>query len=399
MVGYLRRRAALFYAGRVGTGYSGDQARSLRNELDKIAAAKPKLAQRAPGRRREGRALGGAATRLRSRVSWLDARTDWSARAPSRACARTVRPRRSCSRWRRTHAKPDRAPRASLRDRLTHPERILWPEPGVTKEGLAEFYADIADWILPHISGRVLSLVRCPSGVAEKCFFAKHAWAGLSNAMRRVDVGEKEKMLIARRSRRIDRPGAGRRARDSSVGVELREAGAAGPADLRSRSRRGRAVERRDRGSARGARAGSRRSVSRASSRPRAARACTWCCRSSPRSAGTRPRHSPSRSPTRWPRRSRDRYVAKMTKTARRGRIFVDYLRNGRGATAVARLLDPGVAARLGLDAAGLGRALRRHARRPLQDRQPAPTARCAQGRPLARFFHHPTAPAGEKGH
>ena len=72
---------------------------------------------------------------------------------------------------------------------------MLWPEQGVTKEGLAEFYGDIADWILPHLAGRVLSLVRCPSGVSEKCFFAKHAWHGLSQAVRRVDVGEKEKML------------------------------------------------------------------------------------------------------------------------------------------------------------------------------------------------------------
>jgi bifunctional non-homologous end joining protein LigD len=82
-----------------------------------------------------------------------------------------------------------------LAGRLTHPERILWPEQGVTKEGLAEFYADIAEWILPHVSGRVLSLVRCPSGVSDKCFFAKHAWQGLSSVVQRVDVGEKEKML------------------------------------------------------------------------------------------------------------------------------------------------------------------------------------------------------------
>ena len=49
--------------------------------------------------------------------------------------------------------------------KLTHPERILWAEPGITSQGLADFYADIADWILPHVSGRVLSLSRCPSGI------------------------------------------------------------------------------------------------------------------------------------------------------------------------------------------------------------------------------------------
>src|SRR5439155_15723284 len=84
---------------------------------------------------------------------------------------------------------------AAPRWHLTHADRMLWPEQGVTKEGLAEFYAGIADWILPHVRGRVLSLVRCPSGASEKCFFAKHAWQGLGDAVERVHVGDEEKML------------------------------------------------------------------------------------------------------------------------------------------------------------------------------------------------------------
>ena len=79
--------------------------------------------------------------------------------------------------------------------RLTHAERILWENAGITKQGLAEFYADIADWILPHVEGRVLSLVRCPSGLAKPCFYAKHAWKGVSDAILRIDVGEDEPML------------------------------------------------------------------------------------------------------------------------------------------------------------------------------------------------------------
>ena len=66
--------------------------------------------------------------------------------------------------------------------KLTHPERILWAEPGITNQGLADFYADIADWILPHVSGRVWSLSRCPSGTGGKCFFAKHPWHRLPGA-------------------------------------------------------------------------------------------------------------------------------------------------------------------------------------------------------------------------
>lgn len=80
--------------------------------------------------------------------------------------------------------------------KLTNPGRVLWPEQGITKQGLADFYAEIADWILPHIADRPLSLVRCPGGVQEQCFFQKHRWAGLGDAVRQVHVpDEKEPML------------------------------------------------------------------------------------------------------------------------------------------------------------------------------------------------------------
>ena len=72
---------------------------------------------------------------------------------------------------------------------------MLWPAEGVTKQGLGDYYDAIADKIMPHVTGRALSLVRCPSGVAAKCFFAKHGWAGLGDAVRRVDVPGDEPLL------------------------------------------------------------------------------------------------------------------------------------------------------------------------------------------------------------
>jgi bifunctional non-homologous end joining protein LigD len=83
---------------------------------------------------------------------------------------------------------------------LTHPDRILWEDKGLTKQGLAEFYDEIADWILPHVIHRPLALVRCPSGVEKGCFFQKHSWAGLSDFIRRDTVrdeqGEEEVLFV-----------------------------------------------------------------------------------------------------------------------------------------------------------------------------------------------------------
>jgi bifunctional non-homologous end joining protein LigD len=79
---------------------------------------------------------------------------------------------------------------------LTHPDRVLWQTQGVTKRGLAEYYAGIADRILPHVVNRPLTLVRCPSGSDGVCFVQKHPWAGLHRAVRRVRSGGDEWLAI-----------------------------------------------------------------------------------------------------------------------------------------------------------------------------------------------------------
>jgi hypothetical protein len=62
---------------------------------------------------------------------------------------------------------------------LTHPDRIYWQDAGITKHMLADYYAEVWDWMRPHAAGRVLALVRCPDGVAGQCFFQKHVSAGI----------------------------------------------------------------------------------------------------------------------------------------------------------------------------------------------------------------------------
>lgn len=65
--------------------------------------------------------------------------------------------------------------------RLTHPDRVYWDDVGLTKQGLADYYVAIWDWVAPHLVARPLSLVRCPEGASAQCFFQKHASAGLGS--------------------------------------------------------------------------------------------------------------------------------------------------------------------------------------------------------------------------
>ena len=76
--------------------------------------------------------------------------------------------------------------------RITHPDRVLYPEQGVTKRELAEYYAELAGRILPHVAGRPLSVVRCPRGREESCFYQKHRGEGFDPAVGGVEVEEKD---------------------------------------------------------------------------------------------------------------------------------------------------------------------------------------------------------------
>ncbi len=80
--------------------------------------------------------------------------------------------------------------------RLTHPDRIYYPDNGFTKLDLALYYVSIADVILPHIEGRPLTLVRCPEGIDGETFYQKHPGAWTLPQLKTFAVpGKSEKHL------------------------------------------------------------------------------------------------------------------------------------------------------------------------------------------------------------
>lgn len=74
---------------------------------------------------------------------------------------------------------------------LSSAGKVLFPEQGVTKGKLAAYYAAVAPAMLPFIANRPLSLVRCPEGRAKTCFFQKHDTGGFPKGMHPVDISEK----------------------------------------------------------------------------------------------------------------------------------------------------------------------------------------------------------------
>jgi bifunctional non-homologous end joining protein LigD len=80
---------------------------------------------------------------------------------------------------------------------ITHPDRILFPLVGVTKFDLAEYYFRMSERILPYIQNRPVSIVRCPEGVENPCFFQKHRGPGMPESLERKTSGEKEPLITA----------------------------------------------------------------------------------------------------------------------------------------------------------------------------------------------------------
>ncbi|MDB5822500.1 MAG: ligase [Herminiimonas sp.] len=74
--------------------------------------------------------------------------------------------------------------------RISHPSRILYADTDITKLMLARYYEEVGEQMLPHLAGRPLTLVRCPQGAAHQCFFQKHANETTPPDIERIDVSD-----------------------------------------------------------------------------------------------------------------------------------------------------------------------------------------------------------------
>jgi bifunctional non-homologous end joining protein LigD len=337
----------LVHAGRTGTGFTADLARDLFAKLQPLRIKAPpfKASLTAEQRRDavwvkpellgEVEFRGWTADRSLRHAAFKGLREDKSAAEVVRE-KEVVRDKKTAPAKRRTGSRSGNPELAGVR--LTHPDRVLFEDEGLTKQGLAEFYAEIADWLLPHVAGRPLALVRCPSGAQKGCFFQKHSWAGLSEHVRREMIrdedGEEEVLFVSDL--------AGVIALVQASVLEIHPWGST-IADIEHPDRVifdfdpsedvpwGHVIE---------------------GARELRERLRTMGLESFPKTTGGKGLHVvvPLAPQADWntvktfsktvaeamEKDHPGRYLTKATKAERKGRIFIDYLRNGRGATAVA---------------------------------------------------------------
>ena len=73
---------------------------------------------------------------------------------------------------------------------VTNPDRVMFGDGGPTKLELALYYARVGDWMLPELIERPVSLLRCPTGKSADCFFQRHAMAGMPDVIKRIPLRE-----------------------------------------------------------------------------------------------------------------------------------------------------------------------------------------------------------------
>jgi len=78
--------------------------------------------------------------------------------------------------------------------RISNPDRVVYPGQGLTKRDIALYYESIHEHILPHLVGRPTTLVRCPEGMGKPCFYQKHIGYWAPDSLRRVKIQEKKKV-------------------------------------------------------------------------------------------------------------------------------------------------------------------------------------------------------------
>jgi bifunctional non-homologous end joining protein LigD len=205
MLGVFDAAGALQYAGNVGTGWSAVAASRLREQLAPLETATSPFSQAIAPSRWSRRAAGTphwVKSELVAEVRFRDWTPDGHIRHASYQGLRADKPAREVVREAASPVPVPAQPASSStprgaaaggaahrvgRVKVSHPERVIDADSGLTKLDLVRYYESVAPWMLPHLKGRPVTLVRGPSGVGGELFFQKYAETSAFPGLRSLD--------------------------------------------------------------------------------------------------------------------------------------------------------------------------------------------------------------------
>ena len=187
-------KSGWIYVGRVGTGFSNKQLQQLSKTIADKGSAKPtvKLTAIDP-LLREGRWVRPVAV---AEVYYRGIGNKNLLRQPSLKTMRTDKTPADLANSDRTDSDRTKSKPAAKKTgvggrkstaskpadiEITHPDRVVFPDDGYTKKDVADYYTSVMKWFLPGVAGRPTSVIRCPEGTAKACFFQKHLIPGLKH--------------------------------------------------------------------------------------------------------------------------------------------------------------------------------------------------------------------------
>ena len=193
LVGVHDEQGKLRYAGRVGTGFTQKSLQELRSRLNALVRKSSPFIN--PPEGADARGVHWVEPKLVGAVAFAEWTTDNLLRHPSFQGLREDKPAAQVTREKVSQQKKSPATRSQgnvevAGIKLTHPDRVLYPGQGITKLELARYYEQVADWMIPHVKDRPLTLVRCPEGHRKQCFYQRHVTDSTGDPIRSIRVKE-----------------------------------------------------------------------------------------------------------------------------------------------------------------------------------------------------------------
>jgi len=211
----------LIFAGKVGTGFTERSLQDLKSKLTPLEADKPAVSN--PPKGAATRGVHWVTPKLVAEVAFSEWTHDGQLRhpsfqglrddkKPSEVVRETPAPVGEDPGKRKTEPSASADESSSRADakgsekktqfagvKITHPDRLVYPEAGITKRALAEYYEAAEEWILPHLKDRPLTLIRCPDSWNGDCFFQKHMDKKSPASVKPVPIQEEdeEKYYVA----------------------------------------------------------------------------------------------------------------------------------------------------------------------------------------------------------